>query len=140
AAARIDLGGGQLPNLDATYAYGDGQEVDAQAVTQLVERRATLATFAYDRSGNMTERRTPGWGGHEAVYKSDNNDQIRQVTHTENVGTTIERSFYDHRRHRFLVVRQDASGARSWRFYLGDGFEADGQMGQSQVREEVCLG
>jgi RHS repeat-associated protein len=138
-AADVGPDRNEIPNRNVTYSYGDGQNVDAQAVTQLLQSSGTWATFAYDLAGNMTERHTPGWRGHDAIYKSDNNDQIRQVIHAENVGSTIERSFYDHRRHRFLVLRTDASGTSSWRFYLGDEFEADGQMAQSQVREEVYL-
>ena len=122
-------GMGDVESRSATYTYGDGMDVDRQAVTHLDLESGATADFEYDESGNMRHR---AWPGHEAQYRSDANDQIREATTSDG----DERYFYDQRRHRFLAIRTNGSDT-SWRFYFGDEFEVDVQAGSR--REEINL-
>src|SRR5262249_27114972 len=98
---------------NVSYQYGDGVAADVQAVTALRDGSGNLATFTYDRAGNLNERAVPGWDGLSTQDLYDTNDPVRRVPHS--AGAT-EQYYYDHNRHRFLAV--DSSGG--WRLYLGE--------------------
>jgi RHS repeat-associated protein len=102
------------------YTYGNGTNADPQAVVAL----GGTASFAYDKSGNMTFRQVTSsnvaFANPYTKLEYDANDQARRVTNTS-TPNVWEQSFYDHSRHRFLTLRNDGS----WHFYLGDEFEYD---------------
>ena len=105
---------------NAAYTYGNGTNADPQAVVAL----GGVASFAYDKSGNLTFRQVTSsnvaFANPYTKLEYDANDQARRVTNTS-VSGVWEQSFYDQNRRRFLTLRNDGS----WHFYLGDEFEYD---------------
>src|SRR5262249_38236447 len=115
AGATVDL----PDRSGASFTYGDGNSADVQAVTALLQGNTTLASFNYDRSGNVTQRAAASPVGSAWAFLYDTNDQILTATNARTGNQ--EDYYYGPDRRRFLAV--DRNGF--WRFYLGTEYELD---------------
>jgi RHS repeat-associated protein len=112
------LGAQGLPARSGiTYTYDTtGADSDVQAVQTLVAADGNhVADLAYDRSGNVKERRVPGFADLQTRFLYDTHDQIRQVSHLGAASTAATEQYFYSGKSRFLAI--DSNG--DWRLSFG---------------------
>jgi len=118
AETAASLPGSDVKPRDVTYQYAG---VDPEQVTALMSGPSTYASYTYDLAGNQITRSYPGTG-EQWDYVYDGKNQLRRATRKLNGNITgSEEYWYDQGGAREIVVKRDASGAKTemiW--FIGD--------------------
>jgi RHS repeat-associated protein len=136
--------GSEVKPRDVTYHYAG---LDPEEVTSLSNTTSgtTYASYAYDASGNQTERcyGTMPCAGESTEYVYDGEDRLRRATKKQNgVVVASEEYWYDGRGSRMATVKRDASGAKSELIWWNHDTEAhyDGAGTLQHVYAYISMG